>query len=54
MTILFNLYKNGYNGKFDASKDVAIQGVEEYPISTKVFIFIMEMAKSTAWFTKAF
>ena len=54
MTILFNLYKNGCNGKFDASKDIAIQGVEEYPISIKVFIFIMEMAKSTAWFTKAF
>lgn len=54
MTILFNIYKQGYNGKTEISANDVITGVEDDPSSKYVFEFIMNIIKTSEWFTKPF
>ena len=52
MNILFNIYKQGYNGKDDIPKTVL--GPITYPLEEDIFDFIIEVAKTSDWFKKPF
>ena len=53
MTILFNIYKQGYNGKNDIPAKDVLTGVDN-PFKFDIFEFIIQWAKATDWFTKPF
>ncbi len=53
MAILFNIYKQGYNGKNDIPAKDVLTGVDN-PFKFDILEFIIQWAKATDWFTKPF
>lgn len=54
MTIFFNIYQKGLNNSDSIPKDEALFTVDDYEVSNTLFDIILEIIKTSQWFTKPF